>query len=140
MTTIEPTLDLGALRHRFRGAILTADDADPTAWLAATQAYNTTFVQQPRFAAVPADADDVVTIVNFARENGMQVAPQRTGHNAEPLGDLSDLILVKTDALQEVTFDVDRRIARVASGRSGATSSRRHPTSGSRCCTARPPM
>ena len=61
-------------------------------------------------------SQDVITIVNFARDNGMQVAPQRTGHNAEPLGDLSELILVKTDALQGVEIDVERRIARVASG------------------------
>jgi hypothetical protein len=28
---------------------------------------------------------DVIEIVDFARSNGMQVAAQRTGHNAEPL-------------------------------------------------------
>ena len=113
MTAIETTLDLGDLRRRFTGAILTGGGDD---WDAATQAFNTTFVQQPAFVAIPADVADVITVVNFARDNGMQVAPQRTGHNAEPLGDLSELILVKTDALQGVEIDAERRVARVASG------------------------
>jgi hypothetical protein len=65
---------------------------------------------------VPADAEDVTTIVEFARANGMQVAAQRTGHNAEPLGALDEVILVKTDALQGVDIDVERKLARVASG------------------------
>ena len=35
----------------------------------------------------PADADDVVTIVNYAREHGVRIAPQATAHNAGPLGE-----------------------------------------------------
>jgi FAD/FMN-containing dehydrogenase len=66
--------------------------------------------------AVPADEQDVITIIDFAREHGMQVAPQRTGHNAEPLGALEDVILVRTDALRGVEIDAQRRIARVRSG------------------------
>ena len=39
--------------------------------------------------------------------NGLQVAPQRTGHNAEPLGAMDDVILVRTDRLQGVEIDVE---------------------------------
>ena len=36
--------------------------------------------------AYPTRAEDVVAIVDYARENGLRVAPQGTGHNAGPLG------------------------------------------------------
>jgi hypothetical protein len=44
------------------------------------------------------------------------VAPQRTGHNAKPLGPLDDVVLVRTDALQGVEIDAKRRVARVRAG------------------------
>jgi FAD/FMN-containing dehydrogenase len=106
-------IGLRALRTRFKGAVI---EPGGDGWDAATQAYNLAFVQEPTLVAVPADEQDVVTIVNFARERGLQVAAQRTGHNAQPLGAMDDVILVKTDALQGVEIDVERRVARVAAG------------------------
>jgi hypothetical protein len=110
---VSPVPALRSLRSRFRGAVI---EPGRDGWDAATQAFNLTVVQQPALVAVPADAEDVTTIVEFARANGMQVAAQRTGHNAEPLGALDEVILVKTDALQGVDIDVERKLARVASG------------------------
>ena len=111
--TVIATDPRNSLQKRFKGALV--EPGDP-GWDAATQAFNTAFVQEPELVAVPADEQDVVTIVEYARANGLQVAPQRTGHNAEPLGAMDDVILVKTDALQGVELDVDRRIGRVRSG------------------------
>jgi FAD/FMN-containing dehydrogenase len=85
-------------------------------WEAATQAFNLTVVQEPALVALPATDDDVVAIVDYARERGLQVAPQRTGHNAAPLGPLDDVILLRTDALQGVELNVERRVARVRAG------------------------
>jgi FAD/FMN-containing dehydrogenase len=113
VTAIETSSTLQALRSRFKGAVI---DPEGRGWGAATQAFNLAFTQEPELVAVPADEQDVVTIVDFARANGMQVAPQRTGHNAEPLGAMDNVILVKTDALQGVEIDAKRRIARVRSG------------------------
>jgi hypothetical protein len=110
---VSPIPALRSLRSRFRGAVI---EPGRDGWDAATQAFNLTVVQQPALVAVPADAEDVTTVVEFARANGMQVAAQRTGHNAEPLGALDDVILVKTDALRGVDIDVERKLARVASG------------------------
>src|SRR4051812_2474579 len=104
---------LQILRRRLNGTIL---EPGAAAWESAAQAYNLTVVQQPALIALPADARDVVAIVEFARENGYQVAPQRTGHNAEPLGSLDNVILLKTDRLQGVDIDAERRVARVMSG------------------------
>jgi hypothetical protein len=110
--TIENT-PLTALRARFRGALIEPGDVG---WDGATQAFNLAFVQEPALVAVPADEGDVIAIVNFARQRGMRVAPQRTGHNAEPLGAMDDVVLVKTDALRGVEIDAERRIARVRAG------------------------
>jgi FAD/FMN-containing dehydrogenase len=101
------------LRKRFKGTVIEPNRAG---WTAATQAFNLTVVQEPALVALPADEEDVVAVVDFAREHGMQVAAQRAGHNAEPLGRMNDVILVKTDALQGVEIDVRRRVARVRSG------------------------
>jgi FAD/FMN-containing dehydrogenase len=113
MTTMQIERAAQSLRRRIRGAVLEPGDAG---WDAATQAFNTAFTQTPTLTAVPADVADVQTIVAFARAHGLQVAPQRTGHNAEPLGAMEDVILVRTDRLQGVELDLERRVARVASG------------------------
>src|SRR5581483_1906826 len=43
-------------------------------------------------------------------------APQRTGHNAAPLGRMDDVVLVRTDELRGVEIDERRRVARVRAG------------------------
>ena len=65
---------------------------------------------------MPEDEADVAAIVTFAAEHGMPVAPQRTGHNADPLGSLDGVILVRTDRLVGVEIDAARQVARVGAG------------------------
>jgi FAD/FMN-containing dehydrogenase len=110
---VAPVPALRSLRKKFKGAVIEPGRAG---WEGATQAYNTAFVQEPALVALPTDAQDVSTIVRFAAEHELQVAAQRTGHNAEPLGTMDDVVLVKTDGLKGVEIDVNRRVARVASG------------------------
>src|SRR5215217_4308812 len=50
-------------------------------------------------AAIAVPGTDVAAAVDYARERGLRVAPQRTGHNAKPLDDLGDTLLLRTDAL-----------------------------------------
>lgn len=59
-------------------------------------AWNLSIDQRPDPVALPENADDVASIVNFARVAGMRVAPQGTGHNPGPLGDLASTILLRT--------------------------------------------
>ncbi len=110
---VSPVPALRSLRARLKGAVV---EPGRDGWDAATQAFNLTVVQRPAFVALPADVEDVIEIVDFARANGMQVAAQRTGHNAEPLGAQDDVILVKTDNLKGVEVDIGRRVARVGAG------------------------
>ena len=113
MTVVETRNARQELQRRVRGAVI---EPGGPGWEAATQAFNLSFVQEPTLVAVPEDERDVVAIVEYARDNGLQIAPQRTGHNAEPLGAMEDTILLKTDKLRGVEIDVERRIARVRSG------------------------
>jgi hypothetical protein len=114
IATIEaPTELAGALRARLRGTVVAP--ADP-GWDAARHAYNLTVDQRPELIAFPRDVDDVAAVVSFARDHDLQVAVQRTGHNAGPLGDLAGTILLKTDALAEVSIDAAALSARVGAG------------------------
>jgi len=85
-------------------------------WDAARSAWNLAVDQHPDFVALPADADDVVALVRFAREAGLRVAAQGTGHNAAPLGNLERTLLLKTERMRSVEVDAETRIARVEAG------------------------
>jgi FAD/FMN-containing dehydrogenase len=79
-------------------------------------AWNLTIDQRPAAVAVPRDADQVVEAVLYAKREGLRVAAQGTGHNAQPLGDLSDTLLIKTHERRGVEIDADNRLARVEAG------------------------
>src|SRR6185295_1659799 len=85
-------------------------------WDEARQAWNLAVDQQPAAVALPETVDDVVAAVDFAREHGLRVAPQGTGHNAHPLGDLADTLLLKTERMRRVGIDPEGRRARVEAG------------------------
>jgi FAD binding domain len=106
-------IDVDDLRAQFQGTVVAPGDA---AWDEARAAWNLTVDQRPALVAIPADAADVVAIVDFAREHGLRVAPQGTGHNAGAIASLEGTILVKTTALRSVEIDVPRRRARVGAG------------------------
>ncbi|HET9289013.1 MAG TPA: FAD-binding oxidoreductase [Gaiella sp.] len=113
MTAVEFISHRPDLQSRVRGAVI---EPGAPGWDAATQAFNLSFTQEPMLVAVPEDEVDVVEIVRYAAANGLQVAPQRTGHNAEPLGAMENVILLRTDKLRGVEIDAQRRIARVRAG------------------------
>ena len=102
------------LSDRLRGVVVPAGDPR---YDEARHAWAAAHPQHPAAVAFPADADDVVAIVDFARTAGLRVTAQGTGHNAGAHGDrLAESILVKTSELREVSVDPERRIARVGAG------------------------
>jgi FAD/FMN-containing dehydrogenase len=82
----------------------------------ARPAWNLAVDQRPAAVAIPRDADQVVAAVLYAKREGLRVAAQGTGHNASPLGDLSDTLLIKTHEMRGVEIDADNRVARVEAG------------------------
>jgi FAD/FMN-containing dehydrogenase len=109
MTTTAPHIaSLARLAGSLAGRLVLPGDA---AWDAARVGFNTALDPQPAAVVIPRDEADVITIVNFAREFGVRIAPQATGHNQAPLGSLAGTILVSTEDLHGVAIDpVNRRV------------------------------
>jgi UDP-N-acetylenolpyruvoylglucosamine reductase len=113
MTIIDPADSLENLRTLCGGAVALPGDEG---FDAARSGFNLALDQRPAAVAYPADAAEVAAIVRYARGNGLRVAAQGTGHNAGPLGDLRDTVLMKTSGLQGVEVDPVARRARVGAG------------------------
>ncbi|MDQ3992328.1 MAG: FAD-dependent oxidoreductase, partial [Actinomycetota bacterium] len=112
-TTRARTLGLDDLRRNVDGVLVAPGEKG---WDEARLAWNLAVEQQPVAVALPESAADVAAIVTFAREHGLRVAPQGTGHGAAALGDLEDTILLKTSRMHGVAIDPESRTARVEAG------------------------
>jgi hypothetical protein len=106
--------EVRALRGRLAGQVVTPDDPG---WDEARAAWNLDVDQRPAAVAIPESEHDVVEIVRFARDRGLKVAAQSTGHNAAPMEHaLAQTVLVKMHKLRKVEIDPERRLARVGAG------------------------
>jgi UDP-N-acetylenolpyruvoylglucosamine reductase len=113
-TEAASTYSAATLRERLAGDFVTPEDPH---WDEARLAWNLAVDQRPAAVAVPETVDDIVEVVNYARENGYRVAGQSTGHSARPLADgLEQTVLVKTHRMRAVQIDPDARVARVEPG------------------------
>ncbi|GAB3034918.1 FAD-binding oxidoreductase [Parafrigoribacterium mesophilum] len=101
------------LAKRVAGRIATPADSD---WDKVRAAWNLSVDQRPAMVALPESSTDVAAVLDFASGAGLRVAPQGTGHNASPLGDLSTTILLRTDRMRELTVDPVARSVRVGAG------------------------
>ena len=120
MTTTHPPRETApprqATRERVRGhagRVAFPGDAD---WDDARAAWNLAVDQRPAAVFFPEDAGDVAAAIRYAREAGLQVAVQSTGHMASSLDDLSETALVRTTRMNDVRVRADERKARVESG------------------------
>ena len=111
MTTAQLN-EVSRLRDRVARVVTPVD----AGWDAARIAFNLTVDQHPALIAYPSSAREVAEVVRFASERELTVAPQRTGHNAGPLGSLERSVLLKTDDLGGVQIDAQARRARVGGG------------------------
>jgi FAD/FMN-containing dehydrogenase len=82
----------------------------------ARRAYYLNVDQRPAVAVLAESAADVVEAVQFARANGLRIAPQSTGHGASPLEPLEDAMLLKTSRMRRVEIAPATRIARAEAG------------------------
>src|SRR5918996_5928509 len=110
LTTTTPFTDLDA---QMTGRVVTASDPD---WDATRQVFNLATDVRPAAVALPRNVTDVIATVEYAGANGLRVAPQATGHNADALGSLEDTLLVDVRELQEVSIDPGAQRVRVGAG------------------------
>ena len=106
-------IDPASLRRDLEGqAILPGDER----WDEARRAWNLAVDLQPAAVVQAAGADDVVRVVDLARERGLRVAAQSTGHGAGAMGPLGDTILLRTGRMDGVEIDAAGRSARIEAG------------------------
>jgi FAD/FMN-containing dehydrogenase len=101
------------LDARLEGRVVQPGGGD---WDLARQAFNLSVDQRPELVAFPAHAEDVARVVRAAKQAGLRIAAQRTGHAATPLGDLEGTVLLKTSAMTGVELDAAARHTRVNAG------------------------
>jgi FAD/FMN-containing dehydrogenase len=82
----------------------------------ARRARNLAADQRPAAVVAAESSQDVVAAVSAAREHGLRVAAQGTGHGAAALAPLEDTILLKTGPMRGIEIDPARRIARLEAG------------------------
>jgi FAD/FMN-containing dehydrogenase len=76
---------LNQLRSRVGDRVLGPDDPG---WDDARRPWNLSVDQHPAAVATPESAQDVVAVIDVARQHGLRVAPQGTGHSASPRASL----------------------------------------------------
>src|SRR6516225_3634899 len=113
MSSLTSTGQLTDLAPTLAGKVVLPEDAG---FDAARQAWNLAVDQRPSMVVFPETASDVAAAVHLARGLEQRIAPQATGHNAEPLGSLENTILLKTERMRAVTIDAAARSARVEAG------------------------
>src|SRR4051812_2605993 len=108
-----PTASSVAVAELRPGLLAVPGDA---AYDAQRVAWNLAVDQRPAAVAVVESADDIATVVRYARDRDLKVTAQGTGHNAGPLGDLRGVILVRTLKLRGVQIDPEMQVARAEAG------------------------
>src|SRR3954447_26760823 len=109
----ESSIELRTLKALSNGAVVSPADSG---YDEARAAWNLAADQRPAAVAMPENETDVAFAVAHAREAGLRVSVQGTGHNPMPLGDMSGSILIRTHRMRQVDIDPSARRARVQAG------------------------
>lgn len=101
------------LRATLAGAVHVAGD---DGYDQARAAWNLAADLRPAAVVAPVDSNDVVEVVRFADSAGLRVCAQSTGHGATAHSDLSGSILIRTDAMRDLTVNAGECSCRVEAG------------------------
>jgi FAD/FMN-containing dehydrogenase len=96
-----------------RGRLVRPTDAD---YDAVRALYNGMIDKRPRLIARCVDAADVITAVNFARNEGLLLAIRGGGHNGPGLGSCNDGLMIDLSTMKSVRVDAASRTVRVDPG------------------------
>ena len=105
--------DITAFKAGLRGQLIQPSDAD---YATACKVYNGMIAKRPALIARVADVADVITAVNFARDQKMLVAIQGGGHNAGGLGTCDDGLVIQLNRMKGIRYDPATETARVDGG------------------------
>ena len=102
-----------AFQQRLRGRLIQPGDAD---YDSARALYNGMIDKRPRMIARAANVADVITCVNFAREQGLLLAIRGGGHNGPGLGSCNDGLVIDLSTVNGVRVDPANRTVRAEPG------------------------
>lgn len=101
------------LRTKLAGEVILPDDS---AYEEARHVWNAMIDRRPRAIVRCSGIDDVVTSVNFARDNDWLVAVRGGGHNAAGLAVCDDGLVIDLSNMRSVQVDPDKKTARAQGG------------------------
>jgi FAD/FMN-containing dehydrogenase len=99
------------LRKRINGAV---HEPSHAAYATEAAAFNTSVVHKPDVVVAVTSTDDVAEVVRIARDSGVKVNVQATGHGA--VVPIEGGILISTRGLQGVSVEPETRVATIAGG------------------------
>jgi FAD/FMN-containing dehydrogenase len=102
-----------ALQQGLRGRLIQPLDAD---YDSARALYNGMIDKKPRLIARCVDIADVITAVNFARENEVLLAIRGGGHNGPGLGSCNGGLVIDLSMMKGIRVDAAARTVRVEPG------------------------
>ena len=100
-------------KGQLRGELIEPTDAR---YEDARKVYNAMISRKPRLIAMCMDVADVITSMQFARQQGLRVAVRGGGHNAGGLGICDDGLVIDLSGMRSVRVDPAARTVRVEGG------------------------
>jgi FAD/FMN-containing dehydrogenase len=101
------------LRELVRGEVITADDPG---YEEARKVFNAMIDRRPRVVVRCAGAEDVAAAVDFARENGLDLAVRGGGHSVPGFGTVDDGVVADLSGMREVIVDPAAKTAKAQGG------------------------
>jgi FAD/FMN-containing dehydrogenase len=113
MTEMLDVANVDAFAQTLHGSVTRPSDSD---YHEVRALYNAMIDKRPALIARCADRDDVVSAVNFGREQGLDIAIRCGGHNGPGLGSVDDGLVIDLSGLKTIMVDPDSRTATVGGG------------------------
>jgi hypothetical protein len=105
--------NIAQLKQSLRGKLIQPNDAD---YDACRKVYNGMIDKKPALIVKCANTTDVITAVNFARENNLLTAIRSGGHNGGGLGICDGGIVIDLSMMKGIYVDTEAQTARVEAG------------------------
>jgi len=107
------TLAIDELRAQVRGDVISSEDEG---YEDARRVYNAMIDRRPAVVVQAANAGDVVAAVDFARENGLDLAVRGGGHSVPGFGTCDDGMVIDLSGMRGVRVDPATSTARAEGG------------------------
>jgi FAD/FMN-containing dehydrogenase len=106
-------VDVGPLRERVRGRVITADDEG---YDEARAVHNGMFDKRPLAVLRAEQVADVIAAVNFARDNGLDLSIRDGAHSAPGFGTNDGGLVIDMSPMHGIRVDPKTKTARVEGG------------------------